>query len=399
MSSRVYDVHEPKPDCDPGMSYLADKSKIEEPYSTFVSVMWASFLIIVFLYSVRLYLNHKRKTLGLSVLAPYKVNTVSVVEFPEGETKRRLFLLGSEYGSVWSRDCVASIIEKLGEESLKFEVIVVGRSIPPPDEYCQGVARYISADLSEPTHLQKLFPDGETGSEDTLVYFATPSHLKDWINSDVEKRTSWDAPINTITHIIREESTIKRIILVSSTFVLCQGTLTRKPFHKATSDSQYPRSSVNSYFSHLRSVENFLLNKASKKFDTFILRTYETQELISNSPYGHYLRKLTCRRDQRCFATQPPLLAARIVQLVTGRYTTDRKETNVGEEMIEDDFLMQCTPKIPCNLIYFIHTGIHRPLIHLNQLCYRYLGRTPFGVHFNYSTYALFNKLISLPST
>ncbi|KAI6656861.1 hypothetical protein LOD99_16164 [Oopsacas minuta] len=399
MSSRVYDVHEPKPDCDPGMTYLADKSKIEEPYSKFLSILWAVLLISVFFYSLRLHLKHRRRKLGLSLLTAYKVITVGSVKFTEGESKRRLFLLGLEQGSSWSKACVTSIIEKLSLESFKCEIVVVGRSIPPPDEYHQNVTRYVSADLTEATHLQKLFPEGETGWEDTLVYFATPSHMKDWINSDLEKRISWDAPVNTITHSVRDESTIGRIILVSSAFVLCENTISRKPALKSTQDAHNPISSVNDYFLYLRSVENLLLNKASKKLDTFILRTYETQELISNSPYGHYLRQMTSLRQQRCFVTQPSLLAARITQLVTGHYTTDRKVTNVGEEMDANDFLMDCTPMIPCNLIYFMHTGLHRPLIQFNKFCYDFLGRCPFGVHFNYSTYALFNKYILLPAT
>ena len=401
MSSKVYDVHEPKPDCEAGMFYLADKSKIEEPYSQMISLIWAAVLIAVFFYALHIYLRYKRKALGLSVQVRYKVHNVGTVEFSEGEKKRRVFLIGLDQGSTWCGDCISSVIEKLGEDSLKCEIIVVGRSIPPAIQHHQGVTRYVSADPNETSHLQKLLPNDQPEYEDSIVYFASPSHLGDWIDSDVEKRLSWDAPVNTITHSIRDESTVKRIILVSSAFVLCESTTARKPRlpTKGAANGTSPKTSVNSYFSHLRSVENLLLSKAGKKVDTFVLRAFETQELISNSPYGHYLRKLTCLRDQRCFVTPASLLAGRISQLLTGHHAPEREVTSVGEETNAQDFLMTCTPMQPCSLVYFLHKGLHRPLIHLNQLCYRYLGRTPFGVHFNYSTYALFNKFISLPTS
>ena len=383
------------------MTYLADKSKIEEPYTQMISLIWAGVLISVFFYSLHIYLRYRRRELGLSVLTRFKVQEVTPVDFSAGEKKRRLFLIGLDQASSWCRECVSSIVEKLGEDNFKCELIVVGRNIPPAAQHHPKVTRYISADLSDTSHLQKLLPNDQSEFEDSIVYSVSPTHLRDWINSDIEKRVSWDAPVNTITHSLKDGSAVKRIILVSSAFVLCESTTGRKPRfpQKETANGAIPKTSVNSYFSHLRAVENLLLNKASSKVDTSVLRTFETQELISNSPYGHYLRKLTCLRDQRCVVTPPPLLAGRITQLLTGQFTYPRDVTNVGEETDAQDFMMKCTPMVPCNLIYFIHKGLHRSLIRINQLCYRYIGRTPFGAYFNSPTYALFNEFISPPAS
>ena len=399
MTSRKGDgIHDTKPECESGMDYLADKSKIEEPFSHAISLIWAVILVTCFFYILNLYFNRKRKSLGLTGTAFFSKKTVEAVEFSENEVKRRLFLVGLEHDSQWCNDCLSAIIDKIKEENLKYELHVVGRSIPMPREYKHGVSCYYSADLSESSQLESLFPDGEVESEDTLVYFA-PTHLEYGISRDVEKRAAWDAPINTITRALQEDTSFRKIVFVSSAYVLCENNTDKKRERvKNNSKSPYPQSSVNSYFSHLRTVEDLVQKKSGPKVDAYVLRTYETHDLVSDSPYGYFLRKFCYLRGQRTFVTTPDLLAGRLAQLLAGTHTPERRVLNAGEEMDANDFLAHCTPYRPAHIIYFLHRSLHKPLIHLNHFFHHYMGWTPFGVHFNYSTWALYRYYIPFPA-